>query len=240
MNRFVRAALVAAILPAGLASVGCATKTGSTCEDKYRNWVDTSWPDRYNYEARQSVVAPFGQQAVNGHFLHQTLWNWYFEAGTDKLNPAGMEKLDSLARATPSPDPRLYLQTAHDIVVTPENMDKVAAQRNELNAKRAAAIRKYMGTQFGPAIDYEVAVHDAPVPSIYSAFALGAYRGQGQGYQGGIQGSGGFALPAGAGGSIGSGGGGARTGGAPGGGGAAGGGGYGGAGSVPAGTAGPP
>ena len=207
MKRFYRAAAVAALLAGGLGSAGCAHKSGScgaggcgagggsgaSCGDHYRNWWDVSWPDRYNYAARQSVVAPFAQQAANGHFLNQTIWNWYFEPGTDKLNPGGMEKLDSLARSTPAPDPRLYLQAAHDVAVTSENLDKVTALRNDLNGRRAAAIKRYMATQFGPPVEYEVFVHDAPVPGIYSLFAGNAYRGQTGGYRGGLS-SGGAAI----------------------------------------------
>jgi hypothetical protein len=215
MNRFFRAAMVAAIFPLGLASVGCMHKSGSTancgngggcgngsgdasggCGARYRNWVDVAWPERYNYAARQAVVAPFAQQVATGHFINQSLWNWYFEPGSDKLTPGGMEKLDSLARATPSSDPRLYIQTAHDIAVTNDNMDKVAALRNDLNARRAASIKKYMATQFGPAIEYEVFVHDAPVPGIYGPFVAGAFRGQAAGYQGGIDAGGGGGAPA--------------------------------------------
>jgi hypothetical protein len=207
MNRLFRAALVAAILPAGLASVGCAHKSGSGCGDasgcggaadggcgaKYRNCVDVAWPDRYNYAARQAVVAPFAQQVATGHFLHQSIWNFYFEPGTDKLTPGGIDKLDALARTTPAPDTRIYIQTAHDIAVTPENIDKVVALRNDLNGKRAAAIKKHMATQFGPAAEYEVYVHDAPVPGISGVFAGNAYRGQGSGYVGGLDGGAGGA-----------------------------------------------
>lgn len=197
MKRAFRAAIAAAILPLGLASVGCAHNKSANgcngsggeranCGDRYRNWVDTSWPDRYNYAARQAVVAPFAQQAGNGHFLHQSIWNWYFEPGTDKLTAGGMDKLSALARTTPSPDPRIYIQTAQDLPVTADNMDKIASARSELNGKRAAAIKKYMATQFGPAQDYEVYVHDAPVPGISGAFAGSAYRSQLKGYVGGL------------------------------------------------------
>ena len=150
------------------------------------DWYDTNWPDRYDYAARQSVLAPFAQQVTNGHFLHQTLWNWYFEPGTDKLTPGGMEKLDSLARTTPGPDTKIYIQTARDLVVAPENTDKIVAMRTDLDAKRAAAIQRYLNTQPGGAIPYEIAVHDAPVPGIPAPFVAGAYRGQGQGYHGGL------------------------------------------------------
>jgi hypothetical protein len=132
------------------------------------------------------VVAPFAQQAANGHFLHQTVWNFYFEPGTDKLTAGGMDKLSSMAHATPGPDPRIYLQHAQDVATTAENINSVAGIRNELNAKRAAAIQKYMATQFGPPITYEVLVHDAPTPGIAGTFAAGAYRGQGGGYRGGL------------------------------------------------------
>jgi hypothetical protein len=201
MNRLFRAAMVAAILPIGLASVGCAHNSSSTCGTGgcgagardggglgacYRNWVDVNWPDRYNYAARQSVVAPFAQQAATGHFLNQTLWNFYFEPTSDKLTPGGMDKLNALAHATPGPDSRIYLQHAHDIAVTQENMDKVGAQRNDLDARRAAMVRRYMASSFGPPMDYEILVHDAPTPVVYAGFVANAFRGQIQGYRGGI------------------------------------------------------
>src|SRR5437762_2532643 len=198
MMRFYRAAGVAALLAGGLGSAGCAHKSGCgaggcgagggsgvSCDDRYRNWVDISWPDRYNYAARQAVVAPFAQQAANGHFLDQTLWNFYFEPGTDRLTPGGMEKLDALARETPAPDPRIYIQAAHDVPVTMENLDKVVAARNDLNGRRAVAIKRYLATEFGPPVEYEVYVHDAPVPCINALFAGNAFRGQAAGYRGG-------------------------------------------------------
>jgi hypothetical protein len=201
MNRLFRAAMVAAILPIGLASVGCAHNSSSNCGTGgcgagardggglgacYRNWVDVSWPDRYNYAARQSVVAPFAQQAATGHFLNQTLWNFYFEPSSDTLTPGGMDKLNALAHATPGPDSRIYLQHAHDIGITQENMDKAGAMRNDLDARRAAMVRRYMANSFGPPMDYEILVHDAPTPVVYAGFVANAFRGQIQGYRGGI------------------------------------------------------
>src|SRR5579872_2229594 len=200
MRRSIRAVAAAAILTGGLGSVGCATNSCSTggcgaggplqnhnsVEDRYRNAVDVSWPERYNYAARESVLAPFAQQAATGHFLEQTIWNWYFEPGSDKLTPGGIDKLDAICRATPAADSRLYLQTARDIVPTQDNVDKVAAMREELNARRAVSIKKYMTTQPGTAVAYDVYVHDAPVPGIYSPFAMAAFGGQKAGYKGGI------------------------------------------------------
>src|SRR4029079_14440783 len=70
--------------------------------------------------------------------------------------------------------------------VTPENMAKAGALHNDLDTRRAAAIRRYMATQFGPPMEYEVLVHDAPTPKVYGVFAGNAFRGQIQGYRGGI------------------------------------------------------
>ena len=188
MNRYFRAAAAALVMAGGLASVGCAARGGAGDGGRGRNWIDPSWPDRYNYAARQAVIAPFAQQVANGHFTNQTIWNWYFEPGTDKLNGAGMEKLDSIARTTPNPDTKLFLQAARDLGVTPENTDRIVALRDDLTAKRAAAIQRYMATQPGPTVLYEVSVVDMPTPGIYAPFATQAFRGQTRGYQGGVSG----------------------------------------------------
>lgn len=201
MNRLMRAAAAAAILTSGLGSIGCVS-TGTSARgeghgplgDHYRNAVDPCYPERYNHAARQAVVAPFAQQVQNGHFLNQTIWIYYFETGTDKLTPAGMEKLDSLARVRPGPDPKLYVQASRDLLVTADNTDKIVALRTDLDAKRAAAIQKYMGTHptFGAAVAYEVYVHDAPTPGIIGEASAGAYRGSLLGYRGGISGAAGI------------------------------------------------
>jgi hypothetical protein len=204
MSRYLRAAAAALLTAGGLGSLGCAhgDKPKATCEDHYRNWFDTNWPDRYDYAARQGVLAPFGQQVTNGHFLHQTVWNWYFEPGSDKLTPGGMDKLDSLARTTPGPDTKIYIQTARDLVVTPENTDKIVAMRTDLDSRRAAAIQRYMGTQPGGAIPYEIAVHDAPVPGMPGVFAGQSFRAQRTGYVGGLTGGAGGNVTATGGGAV--------------------------------------
>ena len=209
MNRMIRAAATAAILTSGFGSVGCVSTdtcgsggcgsgglAGARGEghgpigDHWRNAADPCYPERYNHAARQAVIAPFAQQVANGHFLNQTLWNFYFEAGTDKLTPAGMDKLDSLSRTRPAPDPKLYIQTARDLTA---GVDKIAEARMDLDAKRAAAVQKYMAAQpaIGAPIAYEVFVHDAPVPSIAETMAGNAYRSSLQGYTGNRTGSGG-------------------------------------------------
>lgn len=195
MRRTIQAASAAAILTTLLGSVGCAHKEGSL-GDCYRNWWDESWPERYNYAARQSVLEPFAQQAYNGHFLEQTLWNWYFDPATDHLTAGGIAKLDTIARTVPMPDPKIFIQTARDIPASLETPEKSAAQRDELNARRAAAVKRYMASQPGLIpVAYEVFITDAPVPGIFSAFASKAFIGQLAGYTGAITGGSGAAAP---------------------------------------------
>jgi hypothetical protein len=213
MNRMIRAATAVALLTAGLGSVGCVS-TGScgsgNCGggiggargargeghgpigDHGRNFIDPCYPERYGHAARQAVLAPFAQQVHNGHVLNQTIWNYYFEFGTDVLTPAGAEKLISLARVRPAPDPKLFLQTSRDL---PPNVDpaKIADARYELDAKRAVAIQKFLASQptFVP-ITYEIFVHDPATPGINAEMSSGAYRGSIQGYRGNITGGAGI------------------------------------------------
>lgn len=197
MTRMFRAAAAAAVLVSGLGSIGCMHTGGGRdpgqAGDRYRNAVDPCYPERYQHAARQAVIAPFAQQVHNGHFLNQTVWNYHFEAGSDKLTPGGKEKLDSLARVRPSPDPKVYIQTANDVGQTADAADKVVEIRNELDAKRAQAIQKYLATvPTGSPVSYEVYVHNAATPGISSEFAARAYRGSQNGYSGAITGQAGI------------------------------------------------
>jgi len=186
MNRYVRGATAALLVAGGLGSLGCVSSGGGgTARGDgaiYRSFVDVCYPERYNAAARDEVLDPFKKQVFNGHVLHTTIYNWYFEPGTDRLTAAGLDRLDAIAKTRPHPDPRVYLQTARDLPVTPDNLDKLVALRDELDGKRAAA--------------YEVYVHDPVVPSIDANFASNAYRGQGNGYRGGIGGGSGTAVTA--------------------------------------------
>ena len=214
MNRMIRAAAAAAILTSGLGSIGCMStgSCGKGCGggghggghgargdghgvlgDCYRNFVDPCYPERYQHAARQAVIAPFAQQVHNGHVLNQTIWNYHFEAGTDKLTAGGLEKLDSLARTRPAPDPKLYIQAAVDVTVTDANAAKIHDVRADLDAKRAAAIQKYLATVPAVApVVYEIYVHNAPTPGIIADAPAGAYRGSFIGYRGGITGAAGI------------------------------------------------
>jgi len=186
MNRFVRAATAAAVL--GFGALGCHSTGGKSCGDRFNDWRDPCWPERYNSVARQEVVAPFATQVNNGHVLNQTVYNWHFEPGTAKLNDAGIQKLDSLARTRPGLDPRVYLQTARDLPATPETIPNLNKHRGELDNQRAAAVQTYMASQPGsPAV--EVSIHDPSVPGIEAPLGGAAYRGMVNGYRGGLTGA---------------------------------------------------
>jgi hypothetical protein len=193
-----------AILLGGLAASGCHGTGGHAGKSaqpegwtRYYNAVDPCYPERYNAQARSSVLVPFAAQVNNGHVLEQTVWNWHFDTSSDTLNPAGQAKLDAIAQTRPQPDGRVYLQVARDVpAYGAGGLDTVAARRDELTAKRAETIRKYMAAQ--PALQpvaYEVFVIDAPVPGMPAEFSARGYRGQATGYVGGLQ-SGGASVTA--------------------------------------------
>ena len=93
MKGFMTTCVAALCATSGLAVVaGC---------DRYRNLVDPCYPERYEYAARNEVIAAFTPQVHNGHFLDQTVWNYQFEPGTDRLTPGGMDHLMYLARRRP-------------------------------------------------------------------------------------------------------------------------------------------
>jgi len=70
MKGFIRRSMALVCLAAGVPIMG-----GCTC---YRDIVDPCWPERYNAVARHSVNDTFDAQALNGHILDQTLWNYHF------------------------------------------------------------------------------------------------------------------------------------------------------------------
>jgi hypothetical protein len=203
MKRMIRAAASAAILFGGFGSVGCVTTGGGGSRvadrgeghgpigDTWRNAVDPCYPERYNYAARGAVIAPFAQQIHNGTVLNQTVFNYYFEFNSDALTLGGQEKLISLARTRPAPDPKLFLQSARDL---PANTDlaRLPDARADLDARRAATIQRFLAAQpaFGGPVNYTIEVIDAPTPGIASTFATQAYNGSLQGYRGGVSGGG--------------------------------------------------
>jgi hypothetical protein len=153
MKGFINKKLGAVWLAGGLTFAG-------GCET-YRDVVDPCYPKRYEAQARKEATEAYAPQVNNGHVLDQTIWNYHFEAGTDKLTPGGLERLAYLARRRPSPDPFVYVQTAQDVSFDPGAADKFAEQRSKLDNGRVQAVQSYLNAETaGRHITFEVAVHD--------------------------------------------------------------------------------
>lgn len=118
--------------------------TGCAAGERYKNFVDPCWPERYSTVARAETLAPFQAQAANGVVLDQTIWNYHFETNGDKLTAAGVEKLDNLVRRRPAPDTNVYLQTARDVGFDGNAPEKLADGRRDLDQRRAAMVHKYL------------------------------------------------------------------------------------------------
>jgi hypothetical protein len=133
----------------------------------YRDVVDPCYPQRYWYSSRQEVNAAMAPQVNNGHILDQTVWNYHFEPGTDRLTPGGMEHLAYLARRRPCPDPVVYLQTAQDIPYDQATPEKFPDLRATLDNRRIQAVQSYLVAQSaGRNANFEVFVHDPSDPGI--------------------------------------------------------------------------
>ncbi|HTU22044.1 MAG TPA: hypothetical protein VMG10_28655 [Gemmataceae bacterium] len=129
--------------------------------------VDPCYPIRYNFMARQSVNAAMAPQVQNGHVLDQTIWNYYFDPGTDKLTTGGLERLAYLARRRPCPDTVLYLQTAQDVVYDQAVPEKMVEVRQTLDGKRIAAVQAYLTAQTaGRPVPFQIVIHDPAEPSL--------------------------------------------------------------------------
>jgi hypothetical protein len=151
---------------AGLADATAGAGNGApVCSNK--NLYDRCYPQRYNSLARREVNLGFTPQVQNGHVLDQTIWNWHFEPGTDKLTPGGMYTLQYISRRRPCPDQTVYLATALDLPYDPHCPDRYCGARQELDSLRVAAIQKYLtGLNCGRPLDIQVLVHDPADPTI--------------------------------------------------------------------------
>jgi hypothetical protein len=165
--------LIAKALAGGLWAVGALAACGCGGEMTYRDIVDPCWPERYNAVARREVNDVTAPQVHNGHVLDQTVWNEYFETGTDKLNVAGQEKLKYIARRRPAPDLVVYVQNAQDVPYDPAKPEDSTARRNELNARRTQAVQNFLSAYTGSGQPFQVAVHD---PADVSQLAVGVQR----------------------------------------------------------------
>src|SRR4051794_12798605 len=74
--------------------------------------VDPCSRGGYESASRKELHEAFVPQVQNGHVLDQTVWNYMFEPGTDRLTVGGLDPLAYLARRRPEPDCVVYLQTA--------------------------------------------------------------------------------------------------------------------------------
>jgi hypothetical protein len=204
MNGLIRRGAPAACLTVGLALVG-------GC-DVYRNLVDPCYPQRYEYAARQEIEEAMAPQVYNGHVLDQTVWNYHFEPGTDKLTVGGQEHLAYLARRRPCPDGIVYLQTAQDLRFDQQAPDKYAEARTNLDNKRVQAVQSYLVAQTaGRHLNFEVVVHDpgevglsgnaagVMVLKLYTGFQGNLPSAQGAGQQNVAGGGGAGGAPGGAG-----------------------------------------
>lgn len=180
MNRMLRAAAAACTVAGGFGAVGCHS-TGAEkapLDHRYAAYVDPCWPERYNYVARAEVLSPFAIHAANGEIIDSTLWTYHFDAGTDKLNPAGLERLDYLARKRPAPPARVYLQTARDLAYDAAAPDKMVAARDDLNLRRAESIKRYLAASTaGRGLNFEVQTIDPADISFRAEGPATAVRG---------------------------------------------------------------
>ncbi len=159
MNGFIKHTLAGLCLAGGLvAGGGCMA---------YRDCVDPCYPARYNYLARAEVRQAFASQMYNGHTLDQTVWNYHFEAGTDRLTPGGLQYLEYVARRRPGPDTKVFLQTAQDVAYDPAAPDNTVEARTNLDARRAEAVQKFLRTQT-PSLVYDVVVHNPHDVGMYA------------------------------------------------------------------------
>jgi hypothetical protein len=153
MNGFICRGLAVVCMTGSLALAG-----GCHHLDDY---VDPCWPERYEFAARKCVNSAFLPQINNGHVLDQTVWNYHFEAGTDKLTEGGQAHLAYLARRRPCPDTMVYVQTAQDVNYDPANPDRFTEGRSNLDSKRVEAVQKYLNAYTaGRATTFQVLVHD--------------------------------------------------------------------------------
>jgi hypothetical protein len=180
MKGFITRALALACGAALLATAGCYT---------YDDLVDPCWPERYNKVAKQEVNDASGPQIHNGHVLDQTVWNWMFEPGTDRLTWGGLDHLAYLVRRRPCPDPMVFLQTAQDVAYDAAYPEKFAETRCDLDARRIAAVQKYLtAASAGRHVDFQVTVIDSGDPSISAipdGISIGKMYGTAQGALGG-------------------------------------------------------
>jgi hypothetical protein len=140
--------------------------------------IDRAYPQRYSHMAIKEVNDGMAPQVQNGQILDQTIWTYYFEPGTDRLTPAGLEHLAYIVRRRPCPDTTVYLQTANDLVYDPACPERFAGARQELDGLRTQAIQKFLvASSAGRPADFVVITHDPGDTTIPAVAATPAFNG---------------------------------------------------------------
>lgn len=190
MTRTVRAATAAVMVASGLA-VGCASADRPGVQERFQQVNNNNcWPERPSAMAREAVLHPFETQRNNAAVLDGVLNNLDFEAGSEKLNGVGRDKLDRLARKMPAPDPKVYVQTANDVPYDDNAPEKAVAARVELDQKRAQTVLAYLNTRPNTrGAAFEVQSIDIADPGINSAGPAQSVRGLVTQYRSTLQGS---------------------------------------------------
>jgi hypothetical protein len=138
----------------------------------YRDLVDPCYPERYEYMAREEVRAALAPQVQNGRALDQTVWDFDFEAGTDRLTPGGLDRLDYMIRRRPQPYNTVYVQTAKGVPYDPANPDKEPETRADMDSRRVVAVQKYLAARSGGrGMDFQVLVHDPADMDVSASWA---------------------------------------------------------------------
>jgi hypothetical protein len=170
MNGFITKAWHGLCVPAGLLAF-------AGCLPCYQNVVDTCYPERYNAMARSETNGAFGTQVQNGHVLDQTIWNWYFEPGSSKLTPGGIDHLIYLARRRPAPDTTVYVQTSQDLTYNPAAPEQLVKARSGLDAERVASVQRFLAAETaGTPLGWNVLVHNPAPVGIHGVQANNAVR----------------------------------------------------------------
>ncbi|HEY2787494.1 MAG TPA: hypothetical protein VGJ05_21235 [Fimbriiglobus sp.] len=158
-------------------ALGCASADRPSAQDRLADYVDPCWPERYSSVARQEVLEPFSAQAMNGSIIDATVWNYHFEPQSDKLTPAGLEKIDYLVRRRPAAETHLFIQTARDLAYNQNVPTELATKRSELDAKRIKAVKDYYASQAAAkGVTPDIQVIDPADPSMPARYMTPAFN----------------------------------------------------------------
>ncbi len=202
MTRTMRILAAAALAAGALPSAGCMSggqagdgdgggysSGGPSLQDKYHSCVDPCWPERYSYQARQEMLSPFANHVTNGAIVEQTMFNGDFEAGSDRLTPGGLAKIDILTRKRPVA-PTVYLQTSRDMAYDPAKAADYVKTKADLDNRRVTAVQQYLSasTSGRGLPPFEIVVTDPGDMTISAVGPANSVRGYSTRFASGIGG----------------------------------------------------